>query len=242
MKNILNRDSDGKAQFEGTNIKVPKTISALSIIGTNTIYDGDDFQENGYVYNNGQKRKWFRSCSRFGIKKLWVGRDNNLKYWHDLFYKLNTKIKTIRDEQRNLLKPYENKSEFKLYAKPTHKFDSNGKDYWVYDFRKDENGKFSYGFNWITKPKKINGQRFYELGLRADYYGKYRFAAENYFIDCVKSKLQKPTDISFVEVNIGKFNLIFKSKTANYQYFWWEFESFGKIERLDFTEKYLYNN
>lgn len=236
MKNILNRGEDGSAQVDGFKVKVPQTVSALSIIGTNTIYDGDDFQEDGYVYNNNQKRKWFRACSRFGIKRLWVGRENNLKYWYALLCKLNTKINTVRDKQRDLVKPYKNGTEFKLYAKPTHKFDSYGKDYWVYDFRKDEDGKFSYGFNWITKPKNLNGQRFYELEQRVQYFGKYRFAVENYFIDCVKSKLQKPTDISFVEVSVGKFNLIFKSKTSNYEHFWWEFDSFGSVKQLNFTK------
>lgn len=233
MKTILNRDETGATQFENTVFKVPQTVSALSVIGCNSIKTGDDFQEDGYIYNNGEKRKWFKSCSRFGLKRLWIRRENDLKYLHDLFFKLNSKIDNIYSQKREIIKDYKNN--FKLYAKPTHKFQSTGKDYWVYDFRKEEDGKFSYGFNWITKPKNLNGQRFYELEQRGHYFGKYRFAVENYFIECVKSRLQKPTKQSIIQVQVGKFNLIFKSNTINNQTFWWEFDSFGNVGKITLT-------
>ena len=59
------------------NFKVPKNRLALSVVGKNRVFDGDSFEEDGWVYDASGKayRKWFESLP--GGALIWKARLND---------------------------------------------------------------------------------------------------------------------------------------------------------------------
>jgi hypothetical protein len=56
------------------------TRTALSVVGFNKICDGDNFTEDGWVYNNGQKvRKWFVRLDADHEYRFWEPKFDNIK-------------------------------------------------------------------------------------------------------------------------------------------------------------------
>jgi len=75
---IFSRDKNGKTTVGDSIITVPKDQSFLSVMGTNAICNGDNFAEDYWVYNKGQRtRKWFKNLSdKSGV--IWPPKLNDL--------------------------------------------------------------------------------------------------------------------------------------------------------------------
>lgn len=72
MKTIMERNKQGKTKIEDIEFQVPRGISTLHIIDNNKIINGDNFFEDGWIYNPIKKpRKWFTEIE--GIK-VWRGK------------------------------------------------------------------------------------------------------------------------------------------------------------------------
>lgn len=68
METVFSRDKTGKTTVGNSTIFVPPTKTALSVLGTNTIQDGDRFAEDYWVYgpDEERRRKWFKSIPNSG--------------------------------------------------------------------------------------------------------------------------------------------------------------------------------
>jgi hypothetical protein len=168
--------------------KIPRDRSALGMMAHNAMNHGDDFRNDGYVYDaEGIRiRKWFSGLGdRSHAKYFWHPCLKNISKIESLLHRLSTRQVQTWSRLELLFKQIQSQSEstkrygsdtWIVHAKPTHKFQSfENKDYWVFYLYNRQlggyNGRgaegFSYSSDWVVEPEIKSlpdlGQQFYDL-------------------------------------------------------------------------------
>lgn len=70
---------DTQAEVDGIHFQLPDDVTALSLLGVNSVQDGDDFQKDGWVYRDGKPvRKWFIRLSCDDQERIWEPKFENV--------------------------------------------------------------------------------------------------------------------------------------------------------------------
>lgn len=156
---IMERDAEGTTKMGGITFQVPKNRTALGVLTTpgNSIYDGERFGEDGWVYNmrtEEKMRKWFirfvNCCSSYADARLWEPKLQNIPllesrrwFFHERAKnKLNPMWPTLRQKIKDA-------GRFGGYKK----FTEQGQGYVIfnkYDGYEDREG---ISWNWCDKDK-----------------------------------------------------------------------------------------
>jgi hypothetical protein len=158
MQTIFKRKGT-KVKAGAVKFTVPQTQSALSIIGTNAIYDQDDFRDDNFVYRNNKKhRKWF--SYREGWNHFWEPCINELSRIENIYHKLTIRLNKSYEPTNKILEKIEKTKKGTKWI--AHAKQNN--DWLKYFIYKDwaRHSGLSFSFEWLdNKPKKLIN---YKLG------------------------------------------------------------------------------
>jgi hypothetical protein len=167
METFLKRDENGNTQVGDTYFKVPKDVSALSILGLNKVENGIFFAEDGRVYDlntNKKIRKWFTK-----IEGITVWEPKLSKEWipklESLFYKTYYKQKDHFESKERLAIEALEKVDY------AHAYYKKIKAYVKYSTRQDEYyGTLISSETLEHKPKQLKnleiGQKYHDSQKR----------------------------------------------------------------------------
>lgn len=193
---ILKRDKTGKTTVNGDTFNVPTTHTALSVIGSNNIMDGDDFRDDYWVYRNGKKvRKWFMKLRNRDLR-IWPPRLDDIAKCEAKRWRWLQRCKTVCNPMWNkLYKDMEAQGDFGGFRVGT----SKKAEGWI-EFNVSNGG---LGWSWVKeKPAKINQtltQRYFEedeIIMRYYQRSAYFHAA---FMEAIENKF-------WAKLNEDKFN------------------------------------
>jgi hypothetical protein len=180
---VIFENKRGKVKFApGTSkevsITIPETHSALGMMSRNNMYEGDFFANNGYVYNNKNKktRKWFSYCE--GWNHFWEPCLNDVAHLEQVYHKL-----TLRSDKRyarlaellqriSKTKKTTNKYGQKVWmvhATPSRPENQSEGQCWAYEVERSTHfdNQLAFSMTWVEVPKKYRhldlGNELYHL-------------------------------------------------------------------------------
>lgn len=147
-------------------ITVPKNRSGLSILGLNTVSDGDTFESDYYVYRDGKRvRKWF--SFRRGWSHFWppvLDALLRIETLHERFEQRIEKNLAARRAHLDLIRSKVQSTKtagspetWVVYAKPTHSYEPSGNfTFWRYEVYFEPRYKaWTFCWHWVEEPSKI---------------------------------------------------------------------------------------
>ncbi len=165
MSVVFTRDKEGVVKTPEGTFKVPKNRSALSMFDQ-MIMDGDEFNEDGWVYKNGEKyRKWFVTLQGTNYwdkpAKVWEPRlfdQNQIKILEKKRYKIAIWMQKQNAIYGDIIREVWERGKFSGLRKST-----SGKEGWVVfrDYREEDRPVISW--NWEEKPSAIIDQELCNL-------------------------------------------------------------------------------
>ena len=160
-------------------IELPETSQEqdpIYMLGANVLQDGDEFRDDGWVYNNERRcRKWFGNLNAQGIRaRIWEPKLKCLEMLEAKRWKGVQYLKGYYKGEWNAA--YEAITSLggeKIVdnCQITHKHKSD-KEWWLYKFSLTKspftlNDTYAWTFDWVDKPEHpIHlelGQKFYEV-------------------------------------------------------------------------------
>lgn len=230
----IERNSEGVVNFsDGTQIQMPSSMSLLSI--GDTIVDGGKYENDGYIYLNGERvKKWLRRYTEEQIL-LWPPHVTDIKYLYPIYVKVQKRRNEAWDKVSETVKEIEATGNPIAHTKPTHKFKPlYGETWWVYRI-----SNYGFGFDWIGEPEdKVNlelGDKLYKQERRAmEWAGKYHKVKKvllDAIIDTLPKEIKKAT---MCKVQVGEHHFLFQATPNRYGVFLWNHID---TDSVDYFEK-----
>lgn len=226
----IRRNAEGEVTTGASAFKVPKNRSFLSVLGNNPAAHGDEFREDGWVYNDGKKvRKWFISLKDGYPRHIWEPKLDDVITLEAKYQKVHSKLKEFWANEYK--QAYEEMKKAKIaHAKPTHKFSPayDGVNWWLYKVSfyggaYNERDDSSVRWDWVHEPEEpINleiGQRYYDISRKnmrwCGYLGRFKAALEESIIRFLQ-KNAKPEDGKVVDLVINGRRYIYLCVPTSY--------------------------
>lgn len=177
---IMERNKEGEVTLPNASIKIPKNMTALSMLAMNRVVDHGEYREDGWIYVNDKRiKKWFQ--------RIYPEHGSNTLIWLPVLKdipKLEARMWRMRERYNRYANEawrpaYNRVVEVKqAHAKPTFHKD---KGWWLYTSRIYQNDQYSIGFDWVDEDEPetiINqtiGQAYYDADHKLTQYGHYLF-------------------------------------------------------------------
>jgi hypothetical protein len=236
---LAKRNAQGEVRLTVANKTVAATIprdrSMLGIVGVNGLINGGEYQNDGWVYFNGERcRKWH---IKYQGVRVWEPHFNDLLYLYRLYKRTQQANQAQWQHIAKILHeiwesgPVKN-NEVIAHAQPTHNFTWNKdtKPWWVFKVHRELDGYegLSFGFDWLdNKPKKLVnhylGQRLFDAERRWSSTTCARtYKARIIFYEAMKRSLPKPVMNQALVLQFGEDSFWFYVVNRGPQAVWWE--------------------
>lgn len=201
---------------------LPKNRLALGIFAVNVVNDGDDFRDDGYVYQGGKRvRKWFVSRGR-GSKYFWEPCLNDIAHLETVLFRLKSRGDSYWKEAQRLfaqakkvVKPKHEAWVFHVRPPKSHCEYVGNETGWL-QIRCNEDRFFSglsYSWRWLddeapTKPLHVKwGQKFYEIFRKAETQFIRASLVRSYLLEAIQRDIQKKHPGAKLELRIFKYTI-----------------------------------
>lgn len=212
---VFTRNNDGLVQWTGTpSFHVPRSHTALGIIGTNSSVLGDPriadahFAEDYWIYDRDGKpfRKWFENrdylrSSRGKTVGIWPPNLERIQWLEELRHKIYL-IKTVHFDRIDAVIKKIYQKGGKAHSFPNYKYERESAYesrlyLWEIEPLEEFDSRLSYGWNWVSPVyahQLINsdlGQELHRLDRRTSDLGSWSFKISGALNEAILCKLKQ---------------------------------------------------